>query len=513
MKKYILGLSLVLLFIACSKAQEEININNQAIEPICYTGETEIFPKNFIHENTGISFEYPSYWEFYFDHENRSQVLTDSCADIIIYRFNKDVFADNLDEYINLNYNLSNPQISKTALVLNNLKGYKALGYKIENLNESDYYSNDILVAQNTIGLFKIKIQINKDIKNDYKEIIEEIIQSLTMPTETFAFIKEEPEARQIMKNFIFDNIKDLCERYVEQDIQVKKDLTINIPFNCNSFENQNNLTLIKKNDSKKNRSIYDRSDSSNEYQIHMIYILTNDGNDSEFDISGKGEQFLNELKKELYEKLNKNIHFDYDKNNKHDISFARIPLNHSEIFSKPNENELNSTEIISTYLSKIGFNNPNKLYLAILDKPMMCGSEPCKTNKPNLKKGHNIIISSRYDIKNNQEYLMSNKDQIQIIIDAVDLSKNKNFKFPTGKEIKEHCIMIGKLEGKKIFNQFFQDPKLQETINKIKSSEFEYKQETENYYSESNKLISFQKLYFGNLIIYDNETWCLKTK
>ena len=71
----------------------------------------------------------------------------------------------------------------------------------------------------------------------------------------------------------------------------------------------------------------------------------------------------------------------------------------------------------------------------------------------------------------------MSNKDQIQIIIDAVDLSKNKNFKFPAGKEIKEHCIMIGKLEGKKIFNQFFQDPKLQETINKIKSSEFEYKQ------------------------------------
>ena len=247
MKKYILGLSLVLLFIACSKAQEEININNQTIEPICYTGETEIFPKNFIHENTGISFEYPSYWEFYFDHENRSQVLTDSCADIIIYRFNKDVFADNLDEYINLNYNLSNPQISKTTLVLNNLKGYQALGYKIENLNESDYYSNDILVAQNTIGLFKIKIQINKDIKNDYKEIIEEIIQSLTMPTETFAFIKEEPEARQIMKNFIFDNIKDLCDRYVEQDIQVKKDLTINIPFNCNSFENQNNLTLIKK--------------------------------------------------------------------------------------------------------------------------------------------------------------------------------------------------------------------------------------------------------------------------
>ena len=127
MKKYILGLSLVLLFIACSKAQEEININNQTIEPICYTGETEIFPKNFIHENTGILFEYPSYWEFYFDHENRSQVLTDICADIIIYRFNKDVFADNLDKYINLNYNLSNPQISNTALVLNNLKGYTAL--------------------------------------------------------------------------------------------------------------------------------------------------------------------------------------------------------------------------------------------------------------------------------------------------------------------------------------------------------------------------------------------------
>ena len=90
------------------------------------------------------------------------------------------------------------------------------------------------------------------------------------MPTETFAFIKEEPEARQIMKNFIFDNIKDLCERYVEQDIQVKKDLTINIPFNCNSFENQNNLTHIKKNDSKKNRSISDRNDTSNDYSVQV---------------------------------------------------------------------------------------------------------------------------------------------------------------------------------------------------------------------------------------------------
>ena len=513
MKKYILGLSLVLLILACSKTQKEININNQTIEPICYTGETEIFPKDFIHENTGISFQYPSYWEFYFDHENRSQVLTDSCADIIIYRFNKDVFADNLDEYINSNYDLANPEISKTALILNNLKGYKALGYKIENLNESDYYSNEILVAQNTIGLFKIKIQIDKNIKNDYKEIIEEIIQSLTMPTETFAFIKEEPEARQIMQDFIFKNIKDLCERYIDQNIQVKKDLTINIPFKCNSFENQNNLTHIKKNDSKKNRSISDRNDISDNYQIHMIYILTNDGNDNEFDISGKGEQFLNELEKELYEKASKKIHFDYDENNKHDISFARIPLNHSEIFSKPKENELNSIEIISTYLSKIGFNNPNKLYLAILDKPIICGHEACKINNPNLKKGLNIMISTRYDIKNNQEYLITNQDQIQMIIDAVDLSKNKNFKFPADKEMKEHCIIMGKLEGGKIFNQFFQDPKLQETINKIKSSEFEYKQETKNYYSESDKLISFEKLYFGNLIIYDNETWCLKTK
>ena len=97
-----MGLSLVLLILACSKTQEGININNQTIEPTCYTDEIEIFPKDFIHENTGISFQYPSYWEFYFDHENRSQVLTDSCADIIIYRFNKDVFADNLNEYKSL---------------------------------------------------------------------------------------------------------------------------------------------------------------------------------------------------------------------------------------------------------------------------------------------------------------------------------------------------------------------------------------------------------------------------
>ena len=54
-------------------------------------------------------------------------------------------------------------------------------------------------------------------------QIIEQIIQSLTMPTETFAFIKEEPEARQIMNDYMFENINDLCEKYINSNIQIKK--------------------------------------------------------------------------------------------------------------------------------------------------------------------------------------------------------------------------------------------------------------------------------------------------
>ena len=513
MKKYILGLLLVLLILTCTKSQEETNINDQTNEPICYTGETEIFQKDFIHENTGISFQYPSYWEFYFDQDNKSQVLTDNCADIIIYHFNKNIFADNLDEYINSNYDLTSLKISKTALILNNLERYRALGYKIENLDESNYYSNDILIAQNSIGLFKIKIQMKNEIKNDYIQIIEQIVQSLTMPTETFASIKEEPEVRQIMQDFIFKNINDLCERYINPTIKIKNDLTINLPSNCYSFENQKNITHIKKEDYKETRSISDKNDTSNDYQIHMIYVLPYDSDDNEFDINGKGQQFLDELKKELYKKSNNNIHFDYGENNNHDISFARIPLNYSEIITEPKENELDSIEIISTYLSRIGFNNPKKLYLAVLDKSMICGKKTCKINNPILKTGKNILISSRYDFKNNQEYLISNKDQIKMIVNAVDLSKNRNFEFPVNQEMTEHCIIMGKLDGEKIFNTFFLDTRLQNTINKIKNNEFSYKVETENYYSESNELIYSQKLYFGNLIIYDNETWCLKTK
>ena len=98
------------------------------------------------------------------------------------------------------------------------------------------------------------------------------------------------------------------------------------------SFENQKNLTHIKKEDSKKSRSISDKNDTSDNYQIHMIYVLPYDINDQEFDINGKGQQFLDELKKELNKKSNNKIHFDYDENNKHDISFARIPINYSEI-------------------------------------------------------------------------------------------------------------------------------------------------------------------------------------
>ena len=72
------------------------------------------------------------------------------------------------------------------------------------------------------------------------------------MPTETFAFIKEEPEARQIMNDYIFENINDLCEKYINSNIQIKKDLTINLPFNCYSFENQKILHILKKKTRKK---------------------------------------------------------------------------------------------------------------------------------------------------------------------------------------------------------------------------------------------------------------------
>ena len=182
-----------------------------------------------------------------------------------------------------------------------------------------------------------------------------------------------------------------------------------------------------------------------------MIYVLLYDSDDREFDINGKGQQFLDELKKELYKNSNNNIHFDYDENNNHDISFARIPLNYSEIITEPNDNGLDPIEMISTYLSRIGFNNPKKLYLAVLDQSIICDKKTCEINNPNLKTGKNILIRSRYVSKNNQEYLISNKDQIKMIINAVDLSKIRNFKFPINQEMTEHCIIMGKLDGKKI--------------------------------------------------------------
>ena len=57
MKIYFLGLSLVLLILTCTKPQEEANINDQTNEPICYTGETEIFQKDFIKIKVNICFK------------------------------------------------------------------------------------------------------------------------------------------------------------------------------------------------------------------------------------------------------------------------------------------------------------------------------------------------------------------------------------------------------------------------------------------------------------------------
>ena len=98
--KKILFTIFLFLTLACSNSTANTTSvsNTNPEDDLCFTDNIEIFDKDFIHENTGISFKYPNYWEFYFDHNLGSQMLTDSCAEIIIYKFEENITSENIDE-------------------------------------------------------------------------------------------------------------------------------------------------------------------------------------------------------------------------------------------------------------------------------------------------------------------------------------------------------------------------------------------------------------------------------
>ena len=137
------------------------------------------------------------------------------------------------------------------------------------------------------------------------------------------------------------------------------------------SYSNQKNeLQFLNREDDKINRSLVDREDSTIDHQVHFIYAILKNGKDKEWDINGYIEKLAlkvneNFLKWSSQNKKSNSIgqkfKYDFLKNGKLDISFARLNLTRKQIDEPDHPNGL-----IYKELFKQGFNNPKKVYAII---------------------------------------------------------------------------------------------------------------------------------------------------
>jgi len=120
--------------------------------------------------------------------------------------------------------------------------------------------------------------------------------------------------------------------------------------------------------DKKPGRFFEDQPDVNDDYQIHFIYLLSLDGEDTELDISGWIEKRVNRVndKFEKWSKKNKKSNgigqqfkLDMTKEGKLDVTFIRMNISKKELDVPQYPNG-----IIYDYIKrKKGFDNPKKVY------------------------------------------------------------------------------------------------------------------------------------------------------
>ena len=117
----------------------------------------------------------------------------------------------------------------------------------------------------------------------------------------------------------------------------------------------------IDENDKKPGRFFKDQPDITDEPQVHFIYILNKDSKDNEWDINGKMEKELLAANEKVFEMTKGKQKFRYDmrEDGKLDISFVRFNKQYKGNYG------MNYPD---AYLTKLGFNDPNKLYFAWAD-------------------------------------------------------------------------------------------------------------------------------------------------
>ncbi|MDB2446617.1 hypothetical protein N9W37_01360 [Candidatus Pelagibacter bacterium] len=135
------------------------------------------------------------------------------------------------------------------------------------------------------------------------------------------------------------------------------------IPF----IDQEKELTYLNPKDKKPKRSIIDRPDTNDDHQVHFIYAILKNGKDKEWDINGYIEKNVLKVNKNFLKWSAKNkksnsmgqkFKYDFSKDGKIDVSFARLNLTRKEI-DKPDH----PNGIIYRELFRQGFNNPKKVY------------------------------------------------------------------------------------------------------------------------------------------------------
>ena len=241
-------------------------------------------------------------------------------------------------------------------------------------------------------GFFPIQLDILNDIKENLKKIRQEnlnknILLYLSIDEEGgYAWyydsykkdIKDKDHKKtykKCVKNskkyqvgedcYLFAVNEKIVWDFVKAEVIKKEQAVKNrtIPYS----EQEKKLTYLNPKDKKPKRSIIDRPDTNDDHQVHFIYAILKNGKDKEWDINGYIEKNALKVNKNFLKWSAKNkksngmgqkFKYDFSKDGKIDVSFARLNLTRKEV-DKPDH----PNGIIYRELFRQGFNNPKKVY------------------------------------------------------------------------------------------------------------------------------------------------------
>lgn len=169
-------------------------------------------------------------------------------------------------------------------------------------------------------------------------------------------------------KIIIDDKTFILTQNYSDDEVKrrIKEKLIL-------SYKDNPEFNYIKEEDDKVGRSLYDRPDVSDDYQIHFIYLLNNESKDKELDTNGFIEELAIKANDKLLEITAKNkrsngigqkFKYDLTKDGKLDVSFVRTKFSNKELAEDKYDGI--TSQGFYDYVYNLGFNNPKKIYVIL---------------------------------------------------------------------------------------------------------------------------------------------------